>query len=184
MPEPAEKPIPPVEIEGVHGGNRGEVLRLKVAEEHLPYVSPVAEMLEGLGEDPAIECYAIRAGDGEVVGFFALDFDEERVGRYAQGRRPCGLRNYLISTKHQGRGYGRAAIPAILDLLRSEHAAASGLFLTVNRRNTAAISTYLAVGFRDTGRLYHSGGSGPQHVFHLPLDPAHEKGRGEGLAPS
>lgn len=149
--------------------NRGEVLRLEIAGEHLPYVSPVAEMLEGLGEDPDMECYAIRAGDGEVVGFFVLDFDEERVGRYAEGRRPCGLRNYLISTVHQGRGYGRAAIPAILSLLRREHAAASDLFLTVNRHNASAISTYLRAGFRDTGRLYHGGGSGPQHVFYLPL---------------
>lgn len=170
MPEPAEETVPPVRIEGVHEGNRGEVLRLEVAEEHLPYVSPVAEMLDGLGEDPAMECYAIRAGDGEVVGFFVLDFDGERVGRYGEGRRPCGLRNYLISTKHQGRGYGRAAIPAILGLLRREHAAVSDLFLTVNCRNAAAISTYLGAGLRDTGRLYHGGGSGPQHVFQLPLD--------------
>lgn len=146
------------------------MLWLEVAKEHLSYVSPVAEMLEGLGEDPAMECYAIRAGDGEVVGFFVLDFDERRVDRYGEGLRPCGLRNYLISTKHQGRGYGRAAIPAIVSLLRREHAAASDVFLTVNRRNAAAISAYLGAGFRDTGRLYHGGASGPQHVFHLPLD--------------
>ena len=170
MPEPAGEPVPPVEIVGVDDGNREEVLRLEVAEEHLPYVSPVAEMLEGLGEDPAMECFAIRAADGEVVGFFVLDFDEERVGRYGEGRRPCGLRNYLISTKHQGRGYGRAAIPAMVSLLRREHAATSDLFLTVNCRNAAAISTYLGAGFRDTGRLYHGGASGPQHVLHLALD--------------
>lgn len=171
MPEPAEKYVPRVNIESVDDRNRAEVLRLEVAEEHLPYVSPVAEMLEGLGEDAALECYAIRAGDGEgeVVGFFALDFDEDRITRYAGGGRPCGLRNYLISTNHQGRGYGCAAIPAIRSLLQREHAAATDLFLTVNRRNVAAISTYLNAGFQDTGRLYHGGDSGPQHVYYLPL---------------
>ncbi len=151
------------------GSNREEVLRLEVAEEHLPYVSPVAEMLEGLGEDPNIECYVICARGGEVVGFFALDFDRDRVGRYAGGGRRCGLRNYLICTKHQGRGHERAAIPAIRDLLRREHAEASDLHLTVNCRNESAISTYLGAGFQDTGRLYHGGACGPQHVFRLPL---------------
>ena len=153
-------------------GNREEVLRLEVAEEHLPYVSPVAEMLEGIGEDPALECYAIRADgtEGGVVGFFALDFDEDRVGRYAEGRCPCGLRNYLISNGHQGRGLGLAAVPEIRNPLQKEHPEASALYLTVNRRNRRAISSYLGAGFRDTGRLYHGGAaSGPQHVFRLPL---------------
>jgi len=155
----------------VDEGNREGVLRLEVAEEHLPYVSPVAEMLEGLGEDPAIECYAIRAIDAEdgVVGFFALDFDEERVGRYADGARPCGLRNYLISRERQGRGHGRAAIPAMRAMLQREHPDASDLYLTVNRRNTRAISAYLSTGFWDTGKIYYGGASGPQHVFRLPL---------------
>ena len=169
MPEPAGEPLPRVKIERVDDGNRAAVLRLEVAEKHLPYVSPVAEMLEGLGEDAALERYAIRAGDGEVVGFFALDFNADRVRRYADGGRPCGIRNYLISTNHQGRGYGRAAIPAIQSLLHREHDAATDLFLTVNCRNEAAISTYLEAGFQDTGRLYHGGDRGPQHVFHLPL---------------
>ena len=171
MPEPAGEPLPRVALERVGPANRAAVLRLEVAKEQLPYVSPVAEVLDGLGEDAALERYAICAGDGEdeVVGFFALDFDGDRVGRYAGGGRPCGLRNYLISPDQQGRGYGRAAIPAIRSLLRREHARATGLFLTVNRRNRAAISAYLKAGFRDTGRLYHGGDSGPQHVFHLPL---------------
>jgi GNAT superfamily N-acetyltransferase len=128
-------------------------------------------VLGAFGEDPAIECHVIRAGgaEGEVVGFFALDFDEDRVGRYAEGRRPCGLRNCLISSGHQGRGLGRAAIPKIRDLLHSECSGASNLYLTVNCRNGRAISSYLGAGFRDTGRLYHGGASGPQHVLRLPL---------------
>jgi len=163
--------LPGVGIERVGEGNREEVLRLEVAEEHLPYVSPVAEVLEGIGEDPAIECYAVRAlgADDAVVGFFALDFDEGRVGRYAEGRRPCGLRNYLISNGHRGRGLGQAAVPEIRNLLHREHPDASDLYLTVNCRNGRAISSYLGAGFRDTGRLYHGGASGLQHVLRLPL---------------
>ena len=156
----------PVTVESVGAHNRDGVARLEVAEEHLPYVSPVAEMLEG--EDGAIAAYAIRAG-GEIVGFFRLDFDRERVSAYAGDGSKCGLRGYLIGHGHQGRGYGLAAIPAIRDLVRREHPDVAELVLTVNCRNSAAISTYLRAGFRDTGEIYHGGGSGPQHVFCLPL---------------
>jgi RimJ/RimL family protein N-acetyltransferase len=66
-------------------------------------------------------------------------------------------------------GYGMAAMSAIRDLMRREHPDVAELVLTVNCRNTAAISTYLKAGFRDTGEIYHGGNSGPQHVFYLPL---------------
>ena len=171
MPDPARQALPGVGIERVGEGNREGVLLLEVAEEHVPYVSPVAEVLEGIGEDPAIECHAVRAdgAGGAVAGFLALDFDEGRVRRYAEGRRPYGLRNYLISSGQQGRGLGQAAIPEIRDLLHRAHPEASHLYLSVNRRNKRAIRTYLGAGFRDTGRLYHGGASGLQHVLRLPL---------------
>ncbi len=73
------------------GNNRDAVCRLEVAEEHLPYVGAVAEMIEGDRDDWAIASYAIRA-DGEVVGFFRLDFDRGRVSEYAGEGDNCGLR--------------------------------------------------------------------------------------------
>lgn len=153
-----------VSLERIDGRNRDAAVRLEVAEEHLAYVSPVAEMLADGEGDESIEPYAICAG-GEIVGFFKLDFDRERVSRYADGESPCGLRGYLICNRHQGRGYGRTAIPLIRRLLREDYPGAERLYLTVNCRNAPAISTYLRSGFEDTGRLYHGGNSGPQHVF-------------------
>jgi hypothetical protein len=46
----AERPggrAKPATVESVGAHNRDGVVRLEVAEEHLPYVAPVAEMLEG-----------------------------------------------------------------------------------------------------------------------------------------
>lgn len=168
-PNVADAPRAPdrVSIEKIDPRNRDAAVRLEVAEEHLPYVSPVGEML-AVG-DGATEDYAIRAG-GRVVGFFRLDFDPPRVSRYAGEGCFCGLRGYLIGRGYQRRGYGRAAIPAIRSLMRERHPDVEQLVLTVNRRNAAAISTYLKAGFHDTGRLYHGGASGPQHVFALPLN--------------
>ena len=156
----------PVTVESVGAHNHDGVVRLEVAEEHLPYLAPVAEMLEG--EDGAIAAHAIRVG-GEIVGFFRLDFDRERVSVYAGDGGKCGLRGYLIGRGHQGKGYGLAAIPAVRDLMRRQHPDVAELMLTVNCRNRAAISTYLKAGFRDTGEIYPGGSSGPQHVFCLPL---------------
>ena len=157
---------PVVTVERVGASNRDDVVGLEVAEEHLSYVSPVAQMLEEGGE--AIAAYAIRAG-GEIVGFFRLDFDRHRVSQYAGGGSKCGLRGYLIGNGYQGRGHGQAAIPAIRDLLRKEHPEVPELVLTVNRRNAAGISSYLKAGLQNTGEIYHGGNSGPQHVFSLPL---------------
>jgi RimJ/RimL family protein N-acetyltransferase len=156
-----------VSIARIDARNREAAVRLEVADEHLPYVSPVAEML-AVG-DGATEDYAILAG-GTVVGFFRLDFDRARVSRYAGEGRFCGLRGYLIGRRYQGLGYGRAAIPEIRRLTRERHPDIDRLVLTVNRRNAAAISTYLKAGFRGTGRMYHGGASGPQYVFALPLN--------------
>jgi hypothetical protein len=75
-----------VTVESLGARNLDDVVRLEVAEEHLPYVSPVAEMLEE--EDGAIVAYAIRAGR-EIVGFFRLDFDRERLSVYAGDGSKC-----------------------------------------------------------------------------------------------
>lgn len=164
-----------ISVEQIDDNNREAATRLEVAEEHLPYVAPVAEMLEGC--DGAIENYVIRAGF-EVVGFFRLDFDLDRVSEYAGDGQNCGLRGYLIGRAHQGNGYGSAAIPAIRDLVIERHPDVTELVLTVNLRNVGAISAYKKAGFHDTSALYHGGASGPQHVFSLPLQRKPRKAKG------
>jgi len=52
---------------------------------------------------------------------------------------------------------------------RGRHPGATRLVLTVNVTNPRAIRTYLKAGFCDTGRLYHGGRLGPQHVLELAL---------------
>lgn len=168
MSEAAGKRAGPVSVERIDERNCDAAIALEVAEEHLHYVLPVAEMLKRDGLDEALENYAVRAA-GVVVGFFRLDFDRRRVSEYAGNGSYCGLRGYLIGRRHQGRGYGFAAIPAIRDLMHEKHPDVAEIVLTVNLRNDVAISTYKKAGFRDTGEIYHGGNNGPQHVFSLPL---------------
>lgn len=80
-----------------------------------------------------------------------------------------GLEGFVIDLAEQGKGYGRATVATLTELLAREHPDVREVNLTVNTRNAAAIRSYLGAGFEDTGRLYHGGRSGPQHIFRLHL---------------
>lgn len=157
----------PLTLHPVGTVNRADALALEVGEAQLAYVSSVATMLETTQNLIGVHPYAVYAGD-RAVGFFLLNFDPASAAHYraAQG---VGLEGFLIDLSEQGKGYGKATVAAIKELLALEHPDVREVNLTVNCKNTAAIRTYLGAGFEDTGRLYHGGRSGPQHIFSLPF---------------
>jgi RimJ/RimL family protein N-acetyltransferase len=104
--------------------------------------------------------------DGTPVGFFVLDAGPE-VARFAPGPGRLGLRSFFVDRRHQGRGVGLAALRAVPAFARAHHPGRGAVALTVNTQNTAALRVYLRAGFRDTGRLFHGGPYGPQHVLEL-----------------
>jgi RimJ/RimL family protein N-acetyltransferase len=157
----------PLTLHPVGTVNRADALALEVGEAQLAYVSPVATMLETTQNHLGVHPYAVCVGD-KAVGFFLLNFDPASTAHYraAQG---VGLEGFLIDLSEQGKGYGKATVAAIKELLAREHPDVREVNLTVNLSNAAAIRSYLGSGFEDTGRLYHGGRSGPQHIFSLPL---------------
>ena len=122
--------------------------------------------------DPALDLYAVEL-DGAVVGMFKLDSAYADAPRhdFAQAG-DLGLRGVLVDAARQGKGIGRALLAALPDLVRLRYPQAKRLVLTVNCRNHAARSAYLAAGWQDEGRLYLAGDAGPQHILWLPLDQA------------
>lgn len=86
------------------------------------------------------EPFGILVG-GKVVGVCAL----------AHAATRCKLFHFLIDRSCQGRGYGRAAMTAIIEHLRRERPACEDLVLTVHPRNEPAQRLYDSLGFRDTG---------------------------------
>ena len=86
----------------------------------------------------------LAVADGEtVVGLLLVkDMDEEPA---------CyDLQQFLIDSRFQGQGYGRAALGLLLDELRAEGKYAD-VEVCVHRDNAAALRLFTAAGFLDTG---------------------------------
>jgi ribosomal protein S18 acetylase RimI-like enzyme len=136
---------------------------------------PEQEPFSGAARDtlPAAELAPGRVGvtalqDGVPFGFLMLDVGPE-VRAYAPQDGVVGVRGVYVDAGSQGRGLGTAMLRALPSFAGARHPDATYLSLTVNVTNHRAIRTYLRAGFTDTGRLYHGGRLGPQHVLELSL---------------
>jgi diamine N-acetyltransferase len=87
--------------------------------------------------------YAIYAG-AMMVGFFALAHEPATTDHY-------WLFHFFVDQRYQGRGYGRAAMQRIIELVEREHPRRQALRLTVHSENIAAQRLYTVTGFQPTG---------------------------------
>lgn len=85
--------------------------------------------------------FAICAGD-IMVGVVAI----------AHSGAECQVFNLLIDRLFQGRGYGRAAMDAIVSYVRESLPDCNELTLTSHPRNTQAQKLYSSAGFVATGK--------------------------------
>ncbi|GAA1601548.1 GNAT family N-acetyltransferase [Catellatospora bangladeshensis] len=85
---------------------------------------------------------AVTGPDGTVLGFLMWTVDPADGAAWLGG--------IIIDTAHQGRGLGKAAVRAALDLLSAHHGQTS-FALSYEPANTAARHCYTAVGFTETG---------------------------------
>ena len=84
--------------------------------------------------------------DGDTVAGLLLvkDMDEDPA---------CyDLQQFMIDSRFQGRGYGKAALGLLLDDLRAERKY-DAVEVCVHRDNAAALALFFGAGFRDTGYL-------------------------------
>jgi diamine N-acetyltransferase len=77
-----------------------------------------------------------------VVGFLMWAIDEEDAS--------CWLGGIIIDARHQGRGLGRSAVTAALDLL-ADRATGGGFALSYGPDNHRAAALYRGLGFVETG---------------------------------
>ena len=89
------------------------------------------------------EPYAFLS-EGEMVGMAAL----------AAEPRQTDLRwlfHFFIDERFQGRGYGRAALTALISWVREHYPGCQSLQLTVHPENHVAQRLYMGMGFTPTG---------------------------------
>jgi diamine N-acetyltransferase len=87
--------------------------------------------------------YAIYA-DALLLGFIELAYAPESCDQY-------WIYHFFIDKAHQGKGYGKAALHALVQLVVEEHPEVQYIQLTVHPENNRAQQLYKGVGFRPTG---------------------------------
>ncbi len=93
--------------------------------------------------DPNWDCRLILAND-EAVGFVFYGYWEE-MDRYL-------LCRFMIDERQQGKGYGRAALPLIVEQIRRQYGC-EDVYLTLEDENARAVHLYTCFGFERTEEL-------------------------------
>ena len=123
--------------------NFSAVIELTVTPEQEEFVSPNLYSLAETYVEPTWTPLAIYAGD-QLVGF-AMFGRDDATGQW-------WIMRYLIDTRHQGRGYGTAALPLLIDLIVERHGC-NELFLGYDPSNEVAKRLYARMGFVPTGEM-------------------------------
>jgi GNAT superfamily N-acetyltransferase len=146
---------------------RARVLALAPLPEQEPFSGAARDTLPVAERTPG-RVPVVALDDGEPFGYLMLDQGPE-VTAYAPGDDVVGVRGVYVDAASQGQGLGTAMLRALPAFARALYPAAGRLSLTVNVSNSPAVRAYLRAGFVDTGRLYHGGRLGAQHVLDLSL---------------
>jgi diamine N-acetyltransferase len=141
--------IDPVTLRGITDENREAVRALRVSTEQELFVASVAESLEEATATPEGKPWyrAIYAGE-EPVGFVMLSWNLT-PGPGLLG--PYFLWRLLIDERHQRRGFGRAAMAQIIDLVRED--GARELLTSYQPGEGGPWPFYQRLGFEPTGEI-------------------------------
>lgn len=123
--------------------NFKECIDLKVADEQSSFVASNLMSIAQSKIFPSRNPVAVYAGD-EMVGFAMFGFDADD-GRFYLGR-------LMIAAAHQGKGYGKAAVLAVIETLR-ENPDCREIYLSFVPENINAERLYEKIGFERTGEL-------------------------------
>jgi diamine N-acetyltransferase len=130
-----------VRLEPILASNRDAVLALELIEDQEEMLASNADSLEEAEDDEDARPRAIFAGD-RVVGFLMYDAE------YDDGE--ALIYRFMIDRGAQGRGYGRAALSALLDEIERLGTVRDVLVIYMPE-NRAARRLYRAVGFVEEG---------------------------------
>ncbi len=102
-----------VELRDLTPGNRAAVAGLGLSPDQEDLVASNAESIREARSDPGARPRVIYAGE-DVVGFLMYD-----AGEPDDEPREALIYRFMIDQRHQGRGYGRAALALAIDEIRT-----------------------------------------------------------------
>lgn len=153
---------PAIALQPITADNRADVLALEVAPGQEDFLATNAESLKEARSDRDARPRAVLA-DGRVVGFLMYDAPK--------GDDEALIYRFMIDRREQGKGYGKAALLALLDEIRGLGHVRTVLVLYMPE-NDGARRLYHSVGFVDK-ELDEDG----EMVGHMRLSPDRKGGR-------
>ncbi|TFH92559.1 GNAT family N-acetyltransferase [Vibrio ouci] len=142
-----------------------QVIQLSVAEQQLPYVGTIDEVL--INADEHTHPHIVLKHD-QVIGIFLIDMLYSQSYEFAESGS-LGFRAFLIDQHQQGQGYGGKVMGQLRGYLAQHYPNHHSIYLTVNCKNTNAYQCYVKNGFHDTNECYLGGAAGPQHIMLMKL---------------
>jgi diamine N-acetyltransferase len=118
------------------------VARLQLAPEQEDLVASNLYSIAESKFDPTARPRAVYAGR-KVVGFIMYDIDKEA--------REASIYRFMIDRKHQGKGYGRAALARALDEIKADPAIRK-VSIGYMPENVVAKPFYASFGFVEVGK--------------------------------
>ena len=135
------------ELRKIDSNNIEECIALSVAAEQTQYIASNEDSLKEADDNSAVaRPFAIYV-DNRMVGFTMFAFDED----YEDPDDRYWLWRFMIDKDLQGRGYGRAALKAIIDYFDDQ--GVGYIKLSTKESNISAISLYHKFGFRENGEM-------------------------------
>lgn len=154
----------PVSLREITPVNEAAVRALRVAPGQEHFVASVAQSLDDAKQSPEAHPWirAIYAGE-RPIGFVMLCYDVPPGNPEAPWR--YFLWRLLIDASHQRRGYGRAAMALVIDVVQ-RGPGATDLITSVHPGEGGPAPFYRSLGFESTGEWFDG-----EEVYRLPLDP-------------
>jgi diamine N-acetyltransferase len=140
-----------VHLERLTRDNWRDVITLDIADDQRRFLE-TPSVLYGVAEvqfHPTYTPYAVCDGD-TVVGFAVYGYMPEDSTRW-------WIPLILIDHRHQGKGYGRAAMQAIIAYVQQEAPDCHEIALSYKPDNTVAERLYLSLGFEKTDEIDERG---------------------------
>lgn len=136
-----------IEIKKITQENIRACAKLEVSEDQKQFVARNLATIAWAYVDPTFTPYAICAGE-EVVGVAAIEYipENESYDRHWVPR-------FMIGQQFQGKGYGKKAMLAIIDMISKQHQDCERVRLSVVLENQGAIQFYKSIGFIETDEM-------------------------------
>lgn len=133
-----------VTLQPITKDNWKPAARLKVGDDQQNFVAPNwYSIIQTLYEPETLSSWGIYDGEN-IVGFTMLGYEPEKTRHW--------IIRLMIALDEQGKGYGRAAMHAIIDYFKQVQGC-SEVYISFVPDNEPAKKLYASVSFIDTGEI-------------------------------